>query len=164
MSDCTFVTSGHHGSIRTTFISNNSITQKTCNRKYTWLPFLFSTWGTENFNSILAWFIHVIWLATINFIVSHTKIQFSCELWKWMSNSMYNLCKCLSWKADSHMNWFSNIFVYLVNWIKLNYPNIKTNWFELNWHWVNCAQHWEPCIKQLCPMWVWNMSQNYMLY
>ncbi len=33
------VTSGHHGSIRTTFISNNSITQKTCNRKYTWLPF-----------------------------------------------------------------------------------------------------------------------------
>ncbi len=47
MSDCTIGTSGHHGSIRTTFISNNStiwqsnnITQKTCNRKYTWLPFL----------------------------------------------------------------------------------------------------------------------------
>ncbi len=40
--------------IRTTFISHNSITQKTCNRKYTWLPFLilppsgFSIWGTEN--------------------------------------------------------------------------------------------------------------------
>ncbi len=47
--------------IRTTFISdnsliwwNNSITQKTCNRKYTWLPFLvlahsgYSIWGTEN--------------------------------------------------------------------------------------------------------------------
>ncbi len=34
------VTSGHHGSIRTIFISNNSITQKTCNRKYTWVPFL----------------------------------------------------------------------------------------------------------------------------
>ncbi len=33
-SDCTIVTSCHHGSIRTTFISNNSITQKTCNRKY----------------------------------------------------------------------------------------------------------------------------------
>ncbi len=47
MSDCTIVTSDHHGSTRTTFISNNStiwqnnsITQKTCNWKYTWLPFL----------------------------------------------------------------------------------------------------------------------------
>ncbi len=46
-SDCTIVTSGHHGSIRTIFISNNSIiwqnnsiTQKTCDRKYTWLPCL----------------------------------------------------------------------------------------------------------------------------
>ncbi len=35
ISDCTIVTSGHHGSIRTTFISNNTTTQKTCNRKYT---------------------------------------------------------------------------------------------------------------------------------
>ncbi len=35
ISDCTIMTSDHHGSIRTTFISNNSITQKTCNRKYT---------------------------------------------------------------------------------------------------------------------------------
>ncbi len=47
--------------IRTTFISDNStiwwnniITQKACNRKYTWLPFLvlhpsgYSIWGTEN--------------------------------------------------------------------------------------------------------------------
>ncbi len=47
--------------IRTTFISdnstiwwNNSITQKMCNMKYTWLPFLvlppsgYSIWGTEN--------------------------------------------------------------------------------------------------------------------
>ncbi len=40
-SDFTIVKSGHHGIIRTTFISNNStiwqsnsITQKTCNRKY----------------------------------------------------------------------------------------------------------------------------------
>ncbi len=39
---------------QTTFISNYSITQKTCNRKYTWLPFLllppsgYSIWGTEN--------------------------------------------------------------------------------------------------------------------
>ncbi len=40
------VTSGHHGCIRRIFISNNStiwqnnnITQNTCNRKYTWLPF-----------------------------------------------------------------------------------------------------------------------------
>ncbi len=47
MSHCTIVTSGHHGSIRTTFISNNStiwqnnnITLKTCHRKYMWLPFL----------------------------------------------------------------------------------------------------------------------------
>ncbi len=60
-SDCTIVTSDHHSSIRTTFISNNStiwqnnsITQKPCNRKYTWLPFLIlppcghSIWGTEN--------------------------------------------------------------------------------------------------------------------
>ncbi len=45
----------HHGNIRTTFISNNSITQKTCNKKYTWLPFLllspsgYSNWDTENF-------------------------------------------------------------------------------------------------------------------
>ncbi len=54
-SDYTIVTSCHHGSIRTTFISNNSTTQKTCNRKYTWLPFLllppsrYSIRGTENF-------------------------------------------------------------------------------------------------------------------
>ncbi len=54
MSDCTIVTTGYHGSIRTTFISNNGITQKTCNMKYTWLPFLllppsgYSIWGTEN--------------------------------------------------------------------------------------------------------------------
>ncbi len=34
MTPDTIVTSGHHGSIRTTFISNNSITQKTGNRKY----------------------------------------------------------------------------------------------------------------------------------
>ncbi len=27
--------------IRTTFMSNNSITEKTCNRKYTWLPFCY---------------------------------------------------------------------------------------------------------------------------
>ncbi len=39
MSDCTIVTSGNHGSIRTTFISNNR-TQKRCNRKYVWLLFL----------------------------------------------------------------------------------------------------------------------------
>ncbi len=39
-SDCTIVTLGHHGRITTIFISNNSITQKTCNRKYTWLPFM----------------------------------------------------------------------------------------------------------------------------
>ncbi len=62
VSDCTIVTSGHHGSIRTTFISNNStiwqnnsITQKTCNRKYTWLHILllptsgYSIWDTENY-------------------------------------------------------------------------------------------------------------------
>ncbi len=62
MSDCTIVTSGHHGSTRTTFISNNStiwqnnsITQKTGNRKYAWLPFLllppsgYSILGTENY-------------------------------------------------------------------------------------------------------------------
>ncbi len=29
-SDCTIVTSGYHGSIRITFISNNSVTQKAC--------------------------------------------------------------------------------------------------------------------------------------
>ncbi len=63
-SDCTIVTLGYHGSIRTTFISNNrtiwqdnSITQKICNRKYTWLPFSllphsgYSIWGTENWPS-----------------------------------------------------------------------------------------------------------------
>ncbi len=54
MSGCTIVTSGHHGSIKITSILNNSITQKTYNRKYTWLPFLllppsgYSIWGTEN--------------------------------------------------------------------------------------------------------------------
>ncbi len=44
---CQIVTSGHHSNIRTTFTSNNStiwqnnsITQKTCNRKYTWLHIL----------------------------------------------------------------------------------------------------------------------------
>ncbi len=51
MSDCTIVTSGHHGCIRTTFISNNctiwqnnsiTCTLKTCNRKYTWLSFLLT--------------------------------------------------------------------------------------------------------------------------
>ncbi len=60
-SDCTIVISGHNGSVRTTFVSNNSIilqnnsiTQNTCNGKYTWLPFLllppsgYSIWGTEN--------------------------------------------------------------------------------------------------------------------
>ncbi len=36
-SDCTIVTSGHNSNIRTTFISINSITQKTCNRKYIWM-------------------------------------------------------------------------------------------------------------------------------
>ncbi len=49
MSDCTIETSGHHGSVIstsnliwwTTFISNNSTTQKTCNRKYTWLLFSY---------------------------------------------------------------------------------------------------------------------------
>ncbi len=53
------------GSIRTTFILNNStiwqnnnITQKTCNRKYPWLHFLlwppsgYSIWGTENKHAI----------------------------------------------------------------------------------------------------------------
>ncbi len=30
-----------NGSIRTTFISNNNTTQKTCNRKYTWLSFCY---------------------------------------------------------------------------------------------------------------------------
>ncbi len=38
-SDCTIVTSGHHISTRT-FISNNSITYKNYNRKYTWLHIL----------------------------------------------------------------------------------------------------------------------------
>ncbi len=54
--------------IRTTFISdnstiwwNNSISQKTCNRKYTWLPFLvlppsgYSIWGTEYCTSVNMW-------------------------------------------------------------------------------------------------------------
>ncbi len=62
------VISGHHGSIRTTFISNNNITQKTCNKKYTWLPFLLlppsgcSIWGSENcclyrvFSAEITWF------------------------------------------------------------------------------------------------------------
>ncbi len=50
------MTSGHHGSIRTTSILNNSTTKKTCNRTYTWLPLLllppsgYSIWGTENRN------------------------------------------------------------------------------------------------------------------
>ncbi len=51
----------HYCDITTTFISdnstiwqNNNITQKACNRKYTWLPFLllppsgYSIWGTEH--------------------------------------------------------------------------------------------------------------------
>ncbi len=65
MSDCTIVTSGHHGSTRTTFILKNSTiwqhysnTPKTCTRKYTWLPFLllppsgYSCWDTENYIKI----------------------------------------------------------------------------------------------------------------
>ncbi len=54
MSDCTIVTSCRHGSIRTTW-QNISITQKTYNRKYTWLPFWlltpggYSIQGTENY-------------------------------------------------------------------------------------------------------------------
>ncbi len=68
-SDCTIVTSGHHGSIRSTFISNNNITQRTYNRKYTWLPFMllspsgYSIWGTENWNYYLfdSMIVHVFW-------------------------------------------------------------------------------------------------------
>ncbi len=57
MSDCTIVKSGHHGSIRTKYVSNSSITQKTCNSKYIWLPFLilppsgYSIWCAENYLS-----------------------------------------------------------------------------------------------------------------
>ncbi len=85
-SDCTIVTSGHHGSIRTTFVSknntiwqNNSITQKICNMKYTWLQVLllppsgYSIRGTDNlamyevynenptdmFLGILLWLTHI---------------------------------------------------------------------------------------------------------
>ncbi len=62
-----------HGSIWKTFISNNStiwqnnsITQKTCNRKYTWLHVLllppsgYSIWGTEN--CIYQYLTYLSWL------------------------------------------------------------------------------------------------------
>ncbi len=58
MSDCTIVRSDHYGSIRITFISYNSTPQKTCNRKYTWLPFTllplsgYPIRGTENWYRI----------------------------------------------------------------------------------------------------------------
>ncbi len=36
-SDSTIMTSGHHGSIRTTFISNNSITPKNLQQEHFWI-------------------------------------------------------------------------------------------------------------------------------
>ncbi len=49
-SDCTIVTSSHQGSIRTTFILNNSITQKTCKMTtfFATAPSGYSIWGPEN--------------------------------------------------------------------------------------------------------------------
>ncbi len=55
---CTIVTSVHHDSTRTTFISNNSTIWQLYNRKYRWLhslllhPSGYSIWGSESYHCL----------------------------------------------------------------------------------------------------------------
>ncbi len=89
MSDCTIVTSGHLRSIRTTIISNNITTQKTCNRKYTWIPFCYWPLGIlfevlridcysicNVFYNIIQWcIIHLMLIATPKYTHTYTHIH-----------------------------------------------------------------------------------------
>ncbi len=119
MSDCTIVTSGHHCTSeqhlyqsKVQFDKTIIITQKTCNRKYTWLHFLllppsgYSIWGTENFGQCL----HPVTMEAVSMLrIILAPLHKQIDFWGWPNQQVTGSNQFLHLKTYTLCNWMPRV-------------------------------------------------------